>query len=150
MNDRPINKRHRILSKQALGWMRVGLALVFLALGASFLLLPRIADDLERAGISPGFRLVLAVSHLAGGLALLVPRVAGKAALVLIAAVAASAIYLRAEGMVQIGVGPAVLVALLLLFGVGLRLRQRVDASVWREMLARYADQQDSLRSENA
>jgi hypothetical protein len=129
--------------------LRIGLAVVFTVLGLRFLYSPFIAAELVRAGIAPGFQLLLAGSHFVGGLALLVPRLAGEAARALLICVAGSALYLHAEGVGIKAAAPAVLIAVLLLFAAGLELRRRLDASAWSKMLSRYADDQDAPQSAN-
>ncbi len=150
MNIVPIRKNRLWLAKRVLGVLRVTLAVLFLALGCGFLVSPELAEDLDRAGIGPIIRMVLGASHILGGLALMVPRLARETAFALGLLVAFSTIFFHAEGVDIRAAGPASLVFVLLIFGIWWQFHQRVDATVWREMLGRYADQQDSLRSENA
>ena len=149
MNEIPIGKRRRDVGKLAFGGLRASLAVVFSVLGCGFLLLPGLAEDLARAGIGPGLRMILGALHVFGGLALLVPGLAREAVLALALVVTGSAFYFHAEGVNITAAGPASLVLALLVFGACSRFRQRLHQSAWLEMLGRYADQQDSLRSEN-
>ena len=139
--------RHRRPEKLALNGLRFVLAVVFSALGCGLLFVPRVAEDLARGGYGPGFRFLLGASHLAGGIALLLPHLAEKVAIVLGLFVAGVTVYLLAEGEGVMTVEPALMAFVLLLFGAWLRHRHRADVTAWREMLARYADQEDSRRS---
>jgi hypothetical protein len=138
---------HRRPEKLALNGLRLVLAIVISTLGCGLLFVPRVAEDLARGGYGPGFRFLLGASHLAGGIALLLPHLAEKVALVLGPFVAGVTVYLLAEGEDTMTVEPALMAFVLLLFGAWLRLRHRADVTTWREMLARYADQEDSRRS---
>jgi hypothetical protein len=133
----------RRFEKLALNGSRLALAGIFTALGCGLLFVPWVAEDLARGGYGPGFRLLLGASHLAGGIALLLPHLAEKVALVLGPFVAGVTVYLLAEGEGIMTVEPALMAFVLLLFGAWLRLRHRADMTAWREMLARYADHED-------
>ena len=150
MNSYRLRARRRQTEKLALSSLRVLLAVAFLAMGCGFLFAPGIAEDLARIKFGPEFRWLLGAAHLAGGMALLIPRMAKEASLWLGLFVAVVTFFLHAAGAGIRPAGPAVLVLVLLLFGVCLRLRHRVDLSDWHEMLGRYADQEDSRRSEDA
>ena len=132
---------HRRFEKLALNGLRLALAGIFTALGCGLLFVPRVAEDLARGGYGPGFRILLGALHLAGGIALLLPQLAERVVVVLGFFVAGVAIYLLALGAGVVMVEPAVVAFTLLLFGAWLRLRHRADVMAWREMLARYADQ---------
>jgi hypothetical protein len=106
------------------------------------LFLPWIADDLARGGYGAGFRILLGASHLAGGIALLLPHLAERVARVLGLFVAGVTVYLLVKGGGVIAIEPALMALVLLLFGLWLRLRHRADVMAWREMLARYAEQE--------
>jgi uncharacterized membrane protein YphA (DoxX/SURF4 family) len=147
MNIDMSNHRRRSAEKLAVVGLRLILAAVFGAMGWGFLASPWVADDLSRAGFTPGFGLILGVAHLAGGLALLVPRLAGAAAIGLGLCVAGTALYFQSEGVLIGTEGPTVLVIVLALFVTCLRLRQEVETRIWQQMLARYADQQDAIPS---
>ncbi len=136
MNIDMSNHRRRSAEKLAVVGLRLILAAVFGAMGWGFL-----------AGFTPGFGLILGVAHLAGGLALLVPRLAGAAAIGLGLCVAGTALYFQSEGVLIGTEGPTVLVIVLALFVTCLRLRQEVETRIWQQMLARYADQQDAIPS---
>jgi uncharacterized membrane protein YphA (DoxX/SURF4 family) len=148
MKDSWISKRRHQISRLALSSLRVGLAVVSTAVGCGFLFLPGIAEDLARAGVAPSFWMLLGGAHIFGGLVLLIPRLAGEAAIALSVLVAGSALYLHAAGVGVRVAGPGSLVLALVIFEAGLQLRQRLDATAWTEMLGRYADQQDALRSD--
>ncbi len=132
---------HRRFEKLALNGLRLVLAGSFAALGCGLLFVPRVAQDLARGGYGPGFRILLGALHLAGGVALLLPQLAKKVAGVLGLFVSGVTVYLLAVGAGVITVEPALVAFTLLLFGAWLRLRHRADVTAWREMLARYADQ---------
>jgi hypothetical protein len=139
--------RHRRPEKLALNGLRLVLAIVISTLGCGLLFVPRVAEDLARGGYGPGFRFLLGASHLAAGIALLLPHLAEKTALVLGLLVAGVTVYSLAEGEGITPAEPALMAFVLLLFVAWLRLRHRADVTAWREMLARYADQEDSRRS---
>ena len=143
MDVHQLGIRHRRPEKLALNGLRFVLAAVFSALGCGLLFVPRVAEELARGGYGPGFRFLLGASHLAAGVALLLPQLAEKVALVLGPFVAGVTVYLLAEGEGIMTVEPALLAFVLLLFGAWLRLRHRADVTAWHEMLARYADQVD-------
>ena len=141
---------HRRLEKLALNGLRLALAGIFTALGCGLLFVPRVAENLARGGYGPGFRIFLGSLHLSGGITLLLPQLAEKVAGVLGLFVAGVTVYLLAVGAGVITVEPALMAFTLLLFGAWLRLRHRADVTAWREMLARYADQEDARSSGNA
>jgi hypothetical protein len=134
----------RRFEKLALSGLRLALAGSFTALGCGLLFVPRVALDLARGGYSPGFRILLGALHLAGGIALLLPQFAEKVAVVLGLFVAGVTFYLLAVGAGVITVEPALMALTLFLFGAWLRLRHRADVTAWREMLARYADDESA------
>jgi len=135
--------RHRRREKLALNGLRIVLAVVFSALGCGLLFVPWVAADLARGGYGPGFRFLLGAFHLAGGIALVLPHLAEKVAFVLGPLVAGITVYLLAKGERIMTVEPALMAFVLLLFGAWLHFRHRADVTAWREMLARYADQED-------
>ena len=147
MDVQQLGIRHRRPEKLALNGLRLVLAIVISTLGCGLLFVPRVAEDLARGGYGPGFRFLLGASHLAGGIALLLPHLAEKVALVLGPFVAGVTVYLLAEGEDTMTVEPALMAFVLLLFGAWLRFRHRADVTAWHEMLARYADQEDLRRS---
>jgi hypothetical protein len=81
------------------------------------------------------------------GIALPLPHLAEKVALVLGPFGPGVTVYLLGEGEDTPTVEPALMAFLLLLFGTWLRLRHRADATAWHEMVARYADREDPRRS---
>jgi hypothetical protein len=141
---------HRRFEKLALNGSRLALAGILIALGSGFLFVPRVAEDLARGGYGPGFRILLGALHLAGGIALLLPQLAEKVTVVLGLFVAGATVYLLAVGAGVLTVEAALMAFTLFLFGAWLRLRHRADMTAWREMLARYADQEDARSSGNA
>ena len=80
----------------------------------------------------------------------MLPQLAEKVAVVLGLFVAGVTVYLLAVGAGVITVEPALMAFTLFLFGAWLRLRHRADVTAWREMLARYADQEDARSSRHA
>ena len=142
--------RHRRSEKLALNGSRLVLAVVFSALGCGLLFVPWVAEDLARGRYGPGFRFLLGASHLAGGIALLLPHLAEKVALVLGPFIAGVTVYLLAEGEDTMAFEPALMAFVLLLLGAWMRLRHRADVTAWREMLARYAGQDDPRYSGKA
>ena len=106
------------LEKLALSGLRLALAGIFMALGCGLLFVPRVAEDLARGGYGPGFRILLGALHLAGGLALLLPQLAEKAAVVLGLFVAGVTVYLLAVGAGVITVEPALMAFALLIRGL--------------------------------
>jgi uncharacterized membrane protein YphA (DoxX/SURF4 family) len=143
MNVHQLGIRHRRREKLALNGFRLILAVVFSTLGCVFFFVPRVVEDLARAGYGPGVRFLLGASHLAGGIALLLPHLAEKVAIALGLFVAGVTVYLLAGGEDTVTVEPALMAFFLLLVGAWLRLRHRADVKAWRELLARYADQQN-------
>src|SRR5262245_19965208 len=143
MDAHQLRIRHRRSEKLALSGLSLVLAVVLSALGCGFLFVPRVAANLPSGGYRAGFWFLLGASYFAGGIALLAPRRAEKVALVLGLFVASVAAYLLSVGEgIMMGVS-ALMAFALLLFSAGLRLRHRADVTVWREMLDRYADQED-------
>ena len=141
MDVHQLSIRHRRSEKLALNGLRLLLAVVFFALGCGLLFTHRVTANLASA-YGPGLPVLLGAAHLGGGIALLLPHLAEKVAVVLGAFVAGVAVYLLADGERVMAVEPAVMAFVLLLFGAWLRLRHRADLTAWREMLARYADQE--------
>jgi hypothetical protein len=142
MDVQPLGIRHRLPEKLALNGLRLVLAVVFSALGCGLLFVPRVAEDLASGGYGPGFRSLLGASHIAAGIALLLPHLAEKTALVLGLFVAGVTVYSLAEGITT--AEPALMAFVLLLFGAWSRLRHGADVTACQEMLARHADQEDS------
>ena len=141
---------HRHFEKLALNGLRLALAGIFMALGCGLLFVPGLLKTWHAAGYGPGFRILLGAFHLAGGLALSLPQLAEKAAVVLGLFVAGVTVYLLAVGAGGVTVEPALMAFTLFLFGAWLRLRHRADMTTSRKMLARYADQEDARSSGNA
>jgi hypothetical protein len=150
MDVHPIGTGHRRFEKLALNGLRLALAGIFTALGCGLLFVPQVALDLARGGYGPGCRILFGAFYVAGGIALLLPQTAEKVAVVLGLFVTGVTLYLLAVGAGVITVEPALMAFTLLLFGAWLRLRHRADVTAWREMLARYADQEDARSSGNA
>jgi len=136
--------RQRRSEKLALSGLSLVLAVVLSAWGCGFLFMPLSAEGLARGGYGPGFRFLLGASHLAGGMTLLVSRLAEKAAIGLGLFVAGVAAYLLSVGEGLMTGEPALMAFALLLLGASLRLRHRADVTAWHELLARYADHEDS------
>jgi hypothetical protein len=150
MNSRQQRIRRRRSEMLALRGLRWVLAIVLLTLGCGFWFAPRLAEALAHGEFGPGFGLLLGATHLAGGIALLVPRLAARTALVLGLFIAGITVPLVESGQNISTGGPALMAFALLLLGAGSRLRHRADLAAWREMLARYADQQDPRRLREA
>jgi hypothetical protein len=148
VHQRGIGRRR--FEKLALSALRLGLAGVLAALGFGLLFLPQVAEQFARGRYSLRFRILLGAFHLAGGIAFLLPQVAERIAVVLGLSVAGVAVYLLAEGAGVITVEPALLAFVIFLFGGWLQFRNRAQVIAWREMLARYADQEDARYSERA
>jgi hypothetical protein len=146
MDAHQLRIRQRRSEKLALSGLSLVLAVVLSALGCGFLFMPLIAEGLAHDGYGPGLRYLLGAIHLAGGIALLVSRLAEKAALVLGLFVSGVPAYLLWVGEGSVTGGPALMAFALLLLGASLRLRHRDDVTAWHEMLARYADHEDSRR----
>src|SRR5262249_42995153 len=144
MDVHQLRIRQRRSEKLALSGLSLVLAVVLSALGCGCLFVPLSAEGLARGGYGPGFWVLLGASHLAGGITLLVSRLAEKVALVLGLFVAGVAAYLLSVGEGILTGRPALMAFALLLFGAGLRLRHRADVTAWQVMLDRYADQEDS------
>jgi hypothetical protein len=141
---------HRRSEKLALNGLRLVLAGIFTALGCGLLAAPGVAEHVARGGYGPGFRILLGALHLVGGIALLLPQLAEKVAVVLGLFVAGVTIYLLAVRAGIMTVEPALMAFSLFLFVAWLRFRHRADVTAWREMLARYADQEDARSSRHA
>jgi hypothetical protein len=139
---------HRRAEKLAFNGLRLVLAVVFSALGCALLFVPGVAEGLARGGYGPGFRFLIGVCNIAGGIALLLSRLVEKVALVLGLLVAGITVYLLTEGQGIVTIEPTVVAFVLLLFGAWLRFRRRAEVASWREMLARYADHQDRILTE--
>ena len=150
MNAHQRVNRNRRAERLALGGLSLVLAVVFSTLAFGCFFEPGVAEALARVGYGAGFRFLLASSHLVGASALLVPRLADKAALVIGLLVVGGAAYLVAEGKGSMAEVPPLLLAFVLfLFAACWRLRHRADMSAWVEMLDRYADE-DLRRSRQA
>ncbi len=130
MSKHSMISRSRSTGRLALRRLQVVLAVAFLGFGVGFLFLPAMAADLGRAGLTPISRLVLGSAHLAGGLALLIPRWARFTTFVLVLIVSGSAVYFQVEGLNFTALVPTLLVFVLLILGVGLTVRRRVDALI--------------------
>jgi hypothetical protein len=132
--------QHRRLERIALLGLRFFLALVLVAIGCRFFVAPQAAEDLRRAWRGPGLVLsILVATHLAGGIALLFPRLAQGAALLVGVSMTAVAVSLGGVGE-TLPTGGFVCIALaLFLLGAGQWLRRRTEEAAWHEMLARYA-----------
>jgi hypothetical protein len=148
MNVQQLGIRHRRSEKLAYNGLRLVLAVVFSALGCALLFVPGVTEGLARGGYGPGFRFLLGVCHLAGGIALLLSRIVERVAFVLGLVVAGITVYLLAEGKGIVTIEPTVVAFVLLMFGAWLRFRRRAEVTAWREMLARYADHQDRILTE--
>jgi hypothetical protein len=135
---RLVNGR-RQADRLALGTLRIVLAVVFAAVGCSFLMMPGLAADLLRAGYGPSLRLLVGVSHLAVGISLLSPRLAAGATFVLGSIVIWFTVRCLPGGEVPVPVGPALLTLALLVLAVWCQLRRRAEISAWHAMLDRYA-----------
>jgi hypothetical protein len=145
--------RHRRTERLALLGLRCGLAVVLAALGYGLSFAPWPAEPLGRAGLGPGFARLLGSAHLAGGIVLLIPRLAEPAAFILGLSIAGLAVSLREVGERIPPGGLAVLTLMamaLLLLAAALRLRHRADAAAWHQVLARYAGREDRRRFRSA
>ena len=76
MDVHQLGVRHRRSEKLALNGLRLVLAAGFSELACGLLFVPRLAEILARGGYGPGFRFVVGATHLAGGIALLLPHLA--------------------------------------------------------------------------
>ena len=148
MNVHQLGIGHRRSEKLAFNGLRLVLAVIFSALGCALLFVPGVAEGLARGGYGPGFRFLLGVCNIAGGIALLLSRLVEKVALVLGLLVAGITVYLVTRGDGIVTFEPTVVALVLLLFGAWLRFRRRAEVTAWREMLARYADHQDRILKE--
>ncbi len=148
MHVHQIGIGHRRSERLAFEGLRLVLAVVFSALGCALLFVPGVAEGLARSGYGAGFRFLLGVCNIAGGIALLLSRLVLKVALVLALLVAGITVYLLAESEGIVTIEPTVVAIVLLLFGAWLRFRRRAEATAWRAMLGRYADHQDRIRTE--
>jgi hypothetical protein len=141
MDAHQLVNRHRRAERLALGGLGLILAVVFSAVAFGCFFETRVAEDLARNGYGAGFRILLGSLLLVGMIALIAPRLADKAALVLGLLVAGGVAYLLANGEdVMAGVPPLLLASALFLFVACCRLRHRADMSTWTEFLDRYAD----------
>lgn len=125
----------------------MALAAVMSALGSGLILLPLIAEDFTRGGYDPRLRFLLGACHIAGGVSLLVPRLAERSTVFLGLFVVGGIFYFlpKVEGP---PVWRPILMSLsLLLLGVCLHLRHHADLSAWMAKLAAYADREESSRS---
>jgi hypothetical protein len=144
MDVHQLRIRQRRSEMLALSGLSLVLTVVLSALGCGLLFIPLSAESFARDGYGPAFRFLLGVSHVVGGITLLVPHLAEKVALVLGLFVAGDAAYLLSVGEGIMAGGPALVALAVLLLGAGLQLRHRADVTAWHEMLARYADHEDS------
>lgn len=136
--------RSRRSERNALLGLRFILAVVLATLGFGSMFAPGAVEDLGHVRLGPGLvSPLLVASHLAAGIALLVPRLAERAALLLGLSIAGVAVSLLGAGEAIPTGGLAFMAFALLLLGAGLWLRRRTDAAAWHEMLARYADPED-------
>ena len=140
----PETVSRRRAARLALAVVGPALAAVLLALGFVLLFDTRAAGDLARMGIGPGLRVLLGVSHLAGGVALLIPSLAKPVSILLGLAVSGMAVYLLALGQGVMAGGPALTAVVLVVFGVSRGLRQRAAELSWHRMLQRYGEQTDA------
>jgi hypothetical protein len=133
--------------------LRCVLAVVLATLGCGLWFAPWDAEELGRVGLGPGFARFLGASLLAGGITLLVPRLAVRAAFLFGLSITGVTVSLPEAGekVSPGGIAFMALMALaLLLLGAALRLRHRADAAAWHEMLARYAGGEDRRRFRDA
>jgi hypothetical protein len=144
MEVHQLGSRHRRPEKLAFNGLRLVLAVSFTVLGCGLLFVPRVAEDLARGGYGAGFRYLVGACHLAGGIALLLSHCVEKVALVLGLLVAGIAVYLLVVGEGNVTIEPTLVAFVLLLFGAWSRFRRRADVTAWREMVARYVDQEDA------
>jgi hypothetical protein len=145
--------RHRRTERLALLGLRCVLAAVLSALGCGLWLAPWVAEELRRVGLGPGFARFLGAALLAGGITLLIPRLAVRAAFILglsIAGVTVSSPEAGERASPSAIAFMALMALALLTLGAALRLRHRADAAAWHEMLARYAGREDRRRFRNA
>ncbi|WP_406694202.1 hypothetical protein V5E97_24360 [Singulisphaera sp. Ch08] len=134
----------RRAARLALTVVGPALATVLLALGFGLLFDARAAGDLARIGLGPGSRMLLGVSHLAGGFALLAPSLAEPVSIFLGFVVSGMAMYLLALGQVVVAGGPALTAVVLLAYGVSSWLRHRAAEMSWQRMLLRYGEEADA------
>jgi hypothetical protein len=145
--------RHRRTERLALLGLRCALAVVLATLGSGLWLAPHVAEGLGRVEFGPGFARSLGASLLTGGITLLVPRLAVRAAFILGLSIAGVTVSLPEAGE---RVSPdaiafmALMALALLTLGAALRLRHRADAAAWYEMLARFAGREDRPRLRDA
>jgi hypothetical protein len=133
--------------KFALAIVGPALAAVLLALGFGLLFDPRAAEDLARIGLRPSLRLLLGVSHLAGGAALLAPSLTEPVSILLGLVVSGMAMYLLALGQGVMAGGPALTAVVLVTYGVSKGLRRRTAELSWHRMLLRYGERADAIAS---
>ena len=143
----------RRTERRALLGLRCVLAVVLATLGCGSWFAPWVAEELGRVKLGPGFAQLLGASLLAGGITLLVPRLAVRAAFLLGLSIAGVMVSLPEAGE-KVSSGAIALMALmalsLLLLGAALRLRHRADTAAWHEMLDRYAGGEDRRRFRDA
>ncbi len=123
------------------------LAAVLLALGFGLLFDPRVAENLARIGIGPALRLLLGVSHLAGGVTLLAPSLTERASILLGLAVSGMAVYLFVLGQGVMAGGPALTAVVLVAYGVSTGFSHRAAELSWHKMLLRYGEESDAHAS---
>ena len=143
-----IESKTRLRTREKFGlraWSLM-LALIFSATGLALLLLPRVARDLAAAGLDSQVRYLLGAIHLAGGMSLLFPRLAAKAALPLGLFLAGVSLCLPPRPAAIESFIPAFLSIGVLLLAASWRLRDRADRAAWAERLLSYADRQDAAR----
>ncbi|WP_435010712.1 hypothetical protein P12x_001991 [Tundrisphaera lichenicola] len=137
------NRRRR---RERLGLTGSGMALAagFLAYGVALLSLPQISSDLAAGGFDPRIRYVLGFAHLAGGLALLIPRLASKVALPLGLLMVGVSIWIPPRIDLLQSCAPIFMAAGVLLLAGSWRLRIQADRDLWIHKLTHYADLQDA------
>ena len=145
MNGHQLGIRHRRFGRRALNALSAVLAAVFLALGSGLLFAPRVAESLAKDGHGPGVRLLLGASHVAAAFVLLAPRQSKKGTLGLGLFFVGFAFYWYSADQEYSAGTLAILGFVLLLFDACLRVRRRAEASLWNEMLGRYADEDTRL-----
>lgn len=145
MNVHQLSIRRRRFGRRAFSALSAILAAVFLALGCGLLFVPRVAESLAKDGHGPGFRLLIGASHVAAALVLLAPRLSKEGTLGLGLFFVGVAFYWYWADQKYSAGTLAILGFVLLFFGACLQLRRRADASLWNEMLGRYADEDTRL-----
>ncbi|MDG3008214.1 hypothetical protein [Paludisphaera mucosa] len=147
MDLRRTTTHHRRADRIALGGLRIALAATFAALGWGLLALPGFEDGAARLGLGAGGRILLGVSHLAVGVALLATNPAAGAACWLGALVVWATVRWLPEDLRVAPVGPCLLTLALLALVVAAGLRRREADAAWRSMLTRYAEGRGPGRS---